>query len=327
MTKNARPFIQTSEVPVPPEIEIHGDRICWSIRNWKSIRLVRPSRAMLDQFLSLSNADVEQMRAFARKYGVLAICEHGKPTSHDLRCGSAPCPEIRGWSEPLDRWRYYAKQFQAVLRIADRLNRNQLGTREDWAVIDPQQDPSFPARTTKTMFARGMAGARNRLASIVNDFLDLGAVKPQLFPDGSNWRIYYHSVANDTVFGALAIQLLHAVASVDGFAICSACGDPYDPERTPRPDQNNYCSRKCQKKGWARASRKYRRGAPAVAPDLGARLDTASDAEMISHNEQAARIGIGRSTYFEVKAGRGGKKARRLAEKYLRSLRTTPKPD
>ncbi len=28
---------------------------------------------------------------------------------------------------------------------------------------------------------------------------------------------------------------------------------------------------------------------------------------MISHREQAARIGNGRSTYFEVKAGRGGK--------------------
>jgi hypothetical protein len=48
---------------------------------------------------------------------------------------------------------------------------------------------------------------------------------------------------------------------------------------------------------------------------------------MISHQEQGARIGIGRSTYFEVKAGRGGKKARRRAEEYLRSLQMTQKPD
>jgi len=41
-----------------------------------------------------------------------------------------------------------------------------------------------------------------------------------------------------------------------------------------------------------------------VAPDLGARLDGASDSALISHQEQAARIGIGRSTYFRVKAGR-----------------------
>lgn len=69
-------------------------------------------------------------------------------------------------------------------------------------------------------------------------------------------------------------------------------------------------------------------GAKAVASDLGARLDAASESEMISHQEQAGKIGIGRSTYFEAKAGRGGKKGRRRAEEYLRSLQPAkPKPD
>jgi hypothetical protein len=186
MTQSARPFIQTSEVPVPPKIATAGDRICWSIRDWKGIRRVRPSRATLDQFLTLANADAEQICGFARKYGVLAICEHGKPTSHNLDCDMTHCPEIDGWSEPLDRWRYYAKQFQAVLRTADRLNRNELGTKEDWAVLDPQQDPTFRTATEKTFCVAGLAGARHRLANIVNDFLDLGAVRPELFPDGPN---------------------------------------------------------------------------------------------------------------------------------------------
>jgi hypothetical protein len=47
----------------------------------------------------------------------------------------------------------------------------------------------------------------------------------------------------------------------------------------------------------------------AGARDLGPRLNAAAEAAMISHREQAGRIGIGRSTYFEVKAGRGGKRA------------------
>jgi len=64
-----------------------------------------------------------------------------------------------------------------------------------------------------------------------------------------------------------------------------------------------------------------------VAADLGARLEAAAESAMISHTEQAARIGIGRSTYFEAKSGRGGKRARRRAEEYLRSLETTHKPD
>jgi len=64
-----------------------------------------------------------------------------------------------------------------------------------------------------------------------------------------------------------------------------------------------------------------------VAADLGAPLEAASNVEMISHDEQATRIGIGRSTYFEVKAGHGGKKARRRAEEYLRRLQLSRKPD
>jgi hypothetical protein len=65
----------------------------------------------------------------------------------------------------------------------------------------------------------------------------------------------------------------------------------------------------------------------AVASDLAPQLDAACESAMISHRDQAARIGIGKSTYFEVKAGRGGKKARRLADEYLRNLRVLQKSD
>jgi hypothetical protein len=50
---------------------------------------------------------------------------------------------------------------------------------------------------------------------------------------------------------------------------------------------------------------------------ISARLDQAADQEGISHEEMAHRIGVSRTTYFEVKAGRGGKKARRKVELYL----------
>jgi hypothetical protein len=51
---------------------------------------------------------------------------------------------------------------------------------------------------------------------------------------------------------------------------------------------------------------------------IGERLDDA--AIDIGHLEQAHRIGISRSSYFEVKAGKGGKKAKRKAELYLASI-------
>lgn len=66
------------------------------------------------------------------------------------------------------------------------------------------------------------------------------------------------------------------------------------------------------------------------AKTISERLDEAVLHEDISHDEQASRIGIGRTTYFEVKAGRGGRKSRQKTELYLSrvlSTRSTSKPD
>jgi hypothetical protein len=54
-----------------------------------------------------------------------------------------------------------------------------------------------------------------------------------------------------------------------------------------------------------------------ASPTISERLDEATVDEGISHEEQAHRIGISRTVYFEVKAGRGGRKSRRKTENYL----------
>src|ERR1035438_2536798 len=138
------------------------------------------------------------------------------------------------------------------------LNRERLGSREDWALLAPTQDPLFQQGTSIASFRVGTAGARIRLAAIVNDFLEIGAVRPELWSDGQQWRVYYHSVGNEPLFGDLAIQLVFAVSGVEGFATCSACGSPYIPEMSPRPRQNHFRSAACRKKGWALSSRRYR---------------------------------------------------------------------
>jgi hypothetical protein len=51
--------------------------------------------------------------------------------------------------------------------------------------------------------------------------------------------------------------------------------------------------------------------------DLGGRLDELVLRLDISHEELADRIKLSRSTYFEVKAGRGGRSSRRKVEAYL----------
>ena len=60
--------------------------------------------------------------------------------------------------------------------------------------------------------------------------------------------------------------------------------------------------------------------AAALGKSIGEQLDDAILRLDISHEEQAERIGISRTTYFEVKAGRGGRKARKKTATYLSVL-------
>jgi hypothetical protein len=65
-------------------------------------------------------------------------------------------------------------------------------------------------------------------------------------------------------------------------------------------------------------------------PSIGEVLDELALTENISHDEQANRIGVSRSIYFDVKAGRGKKKALAKAKLYIGRVlsgRSDRKPD
>ena len=50
-----------------------------------------------------------------------------------------------------------------------------------------------------------------------------------------------------SLFGALVLQLMLVISSVDSLVLCSSCGTPYLPSRKPNPNRKQYCSR-CGKK-------------------------------------------------------------------------------
>jgi hypothetical protein len=56
---------------------------------------------------------------------------------------------------------------------------------------------------------------------------------------------------------------------------------------------------------------------PILEKSIAEILEEAAIKEDVSHEEQAARIGISRAAYFAVKAGRGGKKVRKRTQLYL----------
>ena len=68
----------------------------------------------------------------------------------------------------------------------------------------------------------------------------------------------------------------------------------------------------------------------AIAPELeaspeksiGEQLDEIALIENINHDELLHRIGISRSRYYEVKAGRGGKKSKAKVRRYISGFKS-----
>ena len=92
----------------PPDIYLKGDRLCW-----KSFTLTMPraesfrvmgrrwslqvadhgykteaTERLLDDFMELADANDEKILNYARRYGVLGICKHNVPATHNVRIRS-----------------------------------------------------------------------------------------------------------------------------------------------------------------------------------------------------------------------------------------------
>jgi hypothetical protein len=82
---------------------------------------------------------------------------------------------------------------------------------------------------------------RKVVEEAVNRWLRIGAVSLSLEWWEPRPTVRLDSGPLSALFGALALQLLQAVARSDGLALCSACGRPYTPERRPDPNRRHYC--------------------------------------------------------------------------------------
>ena len=202
---------------------------------------------MLDAFVRIKEkADVLR---FAERYGVLDICEHGLPGSHN----PPPLPltgqlrRCRAWGEqqyvywePVDIWLRYVAQMRALLSLAVDLRASSPGRMADWKLAYSQLRWSEEI----ALLALDQAGKeveRDRifLGERVSTWMQFGNVRPELFWEQNslaNFRLSGHT------FGVLGIQLLFAATRAQGIYFCYGCGMPYGPKRKPRKDRRNFCS-------------------------------------------------------------------------------------
>jgi hypothetical protein len=259
---------------VPPFVKLDGDRLLYT---WEPHGLRRRDRRrielgrMLDAFLRIQ--DGHGVLRFARRYGVLRICEHGLPASHQLLApvryepplfvpdpeglwgvagrtmGSdwlpiALCEPLREGQErfsglywdPIDRWLAYAEQARAMLNIGRKLHGKESTTVADWSALG-ELFPIHPHGITEEVLGKVQRppwGIRRYLAMAVQGWLQLGGVQPTL-----NWWadspavVLEPSFLDGWTFGALAVQILMLVAQAYALATCDGCGTVYP--RTCRP--------------------------------------------------------------------------------------------
>ena len=106
-------------------------------------RRVRTTRDFLHRFLKLADAPAKNIETFARRFGVLAICQdHGLPVSHQEGC--LPLGFAADCHEPLRHWREYAARMRAVHEIARELRAGRIGQDSDWWILYPHFEKNQP---------------------------------------------------------------------------------------------------------------------------------------------------------------------------------------
>jgi hypothetical protein len=212
---------------------------------------------MLSQFVRLVNAPPQAIELYAKRWGVLEICEHNMPASHWTWC--APRCTGRVCWEPLEVWRYYARNAKAVLMMAAQLHTSRRGSPEVWRTIfepspSPLPDGWEEARTE-------LEHHKGKEVRLLGWFLEREWLQVADFYLSFEWNDRGPKVqlGARSLFSALALQLVFAVSKMNRLGICAACGSLFLPGRVPNPNRRAYCER-CRRMGRPQrdAARDYR---------------------------------------------------------------------
>jgi hypothetical protein len=269
---------------VPGKVETDGVHLNWGR---DGARYVQPKDGMLTAFLRLSDASDQEIAAYARRWGVLGLCTHGLPCSHNQYlfgfddgigfCLPVILPRSQGspfwFQEPLELWRAWSRKAQALLNIAVQLNQGNRALWEDWNVIKEirtsglTDSKGIPAEARRLAWMKDITSERKEMSEELDTWISRGQVRPRASWNTSAthsrtpvaWRFSPDTVSRGpNLFGLLALNIVHTIAG-SGSAVCSACARSYPRDRRPDPGRRNYCE-ECRAKGMPErdAAREYR---------------------------------------------------------------------
>jgi hypothetical protein len=173
--------LESDSWELPTRVELDGQKLIWALeRSPEPMPSKRVGRHddLLTRFIGLADAPDRAIGEYARRFGVLGICEHGIPCGTHGGTGVHHCSRLvdHDWDrldadpeayfdewvshpgskdswDPIAGWRHYARQARAALAIAARVQVGQPGREEDWRTIyewgwDENEDKGVAGRWT-----------------------------------------------------------------------------------------------------------------------------------------------------------------------------------
>jgi len=291
-----RPLFPPGTLTVPERVELEnaedGPVLVDAGADWET----EVPDDLLLRFASLAEGSDREIVTFARTYGLLGLCVHGLPSSHN------PPPYPRGArgggfratirsflaDDDLDPvWR-----IQTAIRLLDSYSDAELVNWchpadrefvEDWRLFAAgaaalltiagrlHQDRLPPLSAWEDVYGRSeidpsrwrtprkVSSERSRLVRVVGEWIRLGNVRP--VPTWGHGEPPGIDLRGSGLFAALARQLAFTIAGGGGFAFCHECSRFFVPARRRSPRRRAFCP-DCREAGapakWAMRDKRAR---------------------------------------------------------------------
>ncbi len=217
-------------------------------------------------FSLLADGSDESVLRFARHWGVLGICGHGKLLQHkEPMC--LPLRAGREFVEPVKYWRTLSRYVRSILAIKAALDKDQVGRTSDWKTI--WRGPTPPSDRKE---------AAESLAVVASLFLSQANVQPMLYYAAGRFAVTFIGgnlkkieearseneeigqwlSTSGSLFAQLAIRTVLTIQEGAGWVICSNpdCRRLYTPHRYLVKGRLNFCPDCGKRVSWRLSKRR-----------------------------------------------------------------------